>query len=300
MDAERRHELKEKKTDLELFMRVTLPELMRKHGNRLLTFVTILLAAVVVWTFYQRSVRQERETVQLIVARSWDLVGALKQATSLPAVDAAGYEQNRKVFSDINTFVTEVLDANVSDAVKASAILARAEANLVMGTLPVIEPPPAGPEDTATPADSAATPTPAPAVVATPPASRESYLEAAKSDFESVLKLKDAGLTSKTSALFGLVAVAENLRQFDQARNWLERIIAEPDIWEVHKEAARQRIEMIDRFAVPFIFGPPQPRMVVQDLPPAAPPAPESNPAPQPEPEATPTPVPDAATQPTP
>lgn len=234
MKAERRHELQE--NSLIRGVR-TFPEFWRQYGSKIaLGAILVLLtfALVRMWLSNRESAKRG-VAEQLTSARA--ILESFRRGESDPTP-----EGQSKVWSDVDLAIAEVLKNSSEPAQLAQATLLRGDLNLHWALLAAMGDPP----------EIAKQPTLAIA------GKLNAYLDEAAKSYNDVVNQK-ASLPAQPvfAAKIGLAAVAENRRNFAEARSLYEAIQKESDDPFVKEIAKAQLDKLVMLESNPYI-GPPQ------------------------------------------
>jgi tetratricopeptide (TPR) repeat protein len=238
------------KTDLETFFRYTLPNLFKKHLDRILIFVLILAAASMVWRFRSNAQQQEAFNIAQSSAIAWEtLLTAREQVLTMPARTEDEFKRQVEIYDFVEANVATVVEGSQStDSQKASALLARGElnwlmANLVRGAVPSTQP------------------------SASKLLTEAAYLDAAEKSYRDILGPYASEIEPAFRALFGLAAVLENRGKFDEAKATYEKIVNHAQAPANFKEIASARIGLLPELNIKFLSPTPATRPSTQPSP---------------------------------
>ena len=227
MKAQRRHELKQNTLARGL---ENLPEVGRQHGTKILIVVMVGLLVTLLIRQRVTSARAEAEQAAYWLNNGRDLVRQLRDTSErVPATQFVSVAQD--IAKGVDQAVQQVLELSDDAAMVAEARLVQGDLNWELASLP--EPP------------GAAT---RPQLAM--PRSEEQLLQAASDAYQAVLADPKAPKESEVSARLGLAAVAENRRQWDQAREQYQKVVddaAAPKPLKDLAAGALSRLEVIRR-----------------------------------------------------
>jgi hypothetical protein len=238
MDSERRHELQ--KNDLEVLLRVKLPEFWRKHGNRLMWMLTLAMLVILVLVYRRNQVRAETSALAQNTSVAIDFSQQLRRLLQSPRVVWTDETVKGVVtqVADIETAANSVIGSDATPTQKAYAILARADTFWAMS--------------------NASSELFEKATTLGAVRSAEQFRTEAEASFNDIVRLHENEREPVMSALFGLATIAEDRRDFEQAKLRYEQIINDKLSTEVYKASARQRLDNLPEIAKSlFIMIPP-------------------------------------------
>lgn len=234
MKAQRRHELKQNTLARGL---ETLPEVSRRHGTKILVVIMVGLVVTLLIRNRVTSARADAEQAAYWLNNGRDLVRQLRDASErVPATQFVSVAQ--EISKGVDEVVQKVLDLSDDARTVAEARLVQGDLNWELASIP--EPP-------------GATTRPQLALSRTD----EELLRAAADAYQAVVADPAAPKESVTSARLGLAAVAENRKQWDQAREQYQKIVDDPAVEKPLKDLAAgalSRLELIQR--APLIGAP--------------------------------------------
>jgi tetratricopeptide (TPR) repeat protein len=267
MKAERRHELK---TNTLAHGIEGLPELWRRYGTKVLLALVGVLAIVLAVRFQSSTARQQKEQAANAFAAALSGIQSLQNIGSQPDGRAAA-TQRAEIVRQASGAIQQVLEDSKDPAMRAEALAARGDMNWYLATGPEVRGADTQPSLKLEDADDV-------------------LLDRAKASYEQAVQVDGAAPLTIANARLSLAAVAEQRKQWDEARKQYEQIVADARMPEAFKNEARVRLDDLKELAKPVLLGKPA-------TAPAPEPGPDLGPAGPPLPTTTTAPVP--ATQPT-
>jgi hypothetical protein len=233
MKAERRHELQQ--NSLAKFLD-NLPVMLRLYADRILLVVVLVLLVIVLirWRVNAAATRTAQVADNLAAARS-----SVKQLEHLnlsrPPDQIVSFRN--KLIADVNDAIEQIAsNASNSDAtLQAQALLTRGDLYWTLANSP--------------PIPGAAT---QPSL--TLPKSGEEYLSLAADSYQQVQKNFPDNKEAALAANFGLAAIAENRRNWDEAAriyNQIKDLTTE----KMYKDLAEQRLKLLPEIKEPMLVG---------------------------------------------
>jgi tetratricopeptide (TPR) repeat protein len=234
MKAEHRHELKT--NDLSKAL-ITTGDYVREYGGRVaLALAIVILVVVLINTRVKRSRENDAKVrSNLAFAQSqvdqFETVG-LDPTSGMPTFTVPQFDEVR---SNLNDILSESSDKQVL----AQALVAMGDLNWAMANYPDIAP------------NSAAATRPSYKLEKKKP----DYLKEAAENYQQVLDRYPDQIMPVFNARFGLAAVAEQNRQWDQARRQYEQIAKSADDLKTFKQLAEARLKNLDEISKPMMIG---------------------------------------------
>ena len=233
MKAERRHELKQNTLARGL---ETLPEVSRRHGNKVMFGVLIVLAAVLLIRWRITASRGEAELAAYSLNNGRDLIQRLDDAAArVPPGQLVKFAGD--VAKGVEQSVTQVLESSSDPRVVAEARLLQGDLNWKLANLPTIP---------------GATTRPELAL----PKSDEQLLNAAADAYQAVLA-GSPPVDSAVSARLGLAAVNENRRQWDKAKEQYQKVVDDLTAPKPLKDLAAQALTRLETLRKAPLVAPP-------------------------------------------
>jgi len=228
------------KSDLEVFLRIKLPELARKYADRALLFLSLIILTVAVFYYRSRSKDAERVFVEDSAATAWQILQSGKAVFNSPDASESSVVQRLQRLADIELRVNEVLSRESTPQQKAMALMTRAELYWSLSNLPSV---------------ALATTQPSAGLATTRPAS--DYRSDAEADYRRILAdypdLRDPVMNS----LFSLATIEEDRRDFDKAAERYNQIINDKLARPIHKELAQARLKILPELKTPLLIATP-------------------------------------------
>jgi hypothetical protein len=241
MESERRHELETNSLAIWLYR---LPDLLRKHANKLLLGAVLLALLVFAIQYRNRSVAQRQMQVREGLSTAWS---GVRQLPALALRDMDG-EQFVNLRDSIEREALNGIDAVLAEGssserrLLASALLAKGQLYWELARLP------APPGATTRPA------------LLTGGRSSEENLKLSEDAYQRVLKEFGDEYDPKMNAMFSLAAIDETRRQLDAAKLKYQQIIDDPKSLPFHRDLARTRLNLLSELSAPLFIGPPSTR----------------------------------------
>ncbi|MGF1634311.1 MAG: hypothetical protein ACFCVE_10720 [Phycisphaerae bacterium] len=241
MKSERREELENNSLARALS---AAPGWLNKHLNKILIAFVVLMLGVFL---YRWNEQQEAGRQQLVAE---ELAAGLQELQSLQRLPGRGGVTGLVLAQQPDVYVQlrDELVASISDrasrvlleaelpSVKAAAVNLRGDLQWALATLP--EPPAAATQPTL------GRPQPA-----------EEYLADAETNYRAVLADYADAHQARTHALFGLAAIAENRRDFEEAASLYARIAEDESANSLRREYARLRRLQVLGYGQPLLIG---------------------------------------------
>ncbi len=236
MKAERRHELQ---TNALAKWLADVPLYLRFHFGKILLGLLVLI--LVVMLIRQRMVASQTSGLEAMEG----LNEARRLVSQLPSLDFTEPDapkraaERRRATSQAEGLIEQVI-AQTSDpddsALRAEAYVLRGDLYWTLANLPEV------PGATTQPALLS-------------PRKPDDYLKDAAEAYQQVLRTYPQRTTSAVTAMFGLAAIAENRGDWDGARAQYEALARQPNVPEVTKTLATQRMEYLSRLQEPLYTG---------------------------------------------
>ena len=233
-----KHERKEQleANDLEVFIRVKLPKIWKKHGNTVLMVVILICAAILFMNYRRHQMTRLENLTQNNLAIGWDSLRELQvRFHMLDLSDDATAERMRVTRNTLETF-DAVLSTNPKPYSKAWATLGRAEVYWLLANAP----------------QSALTTTQP--IMGPATQSTEGYLAMAEDGYKQVITNHADQKKAFITALFGLAAIEENRRALADAATWYDKVIESADADQADKAFARRRKMLLDEYKKPLLI----------------------------------------------
>jgi TolA-binding protein len=235
MKAKRRHDLQT--NQLARFME-NMPEFLKLHGNKVLLGVIFIALLIVLMRYRASSAEQRNEAVSLSLGNARNGISELRRADPMaPPIQQAS--QRKQVLTAARDSIQTVLDESDDAAIKAQALLARGDLFWTVANLP--------------PVQGAAT---QPALQF--PQSNDELLKQAETSYQQILKEYPNEKRAVASAQFGLAAIRENQKQFDEAEKIYKGIIDSASD-QMFKDLATTRLALLEKAKIPVYIGSTQP-----------------------------------------
>lgn len=232
MKSEHRHELQT--NDLAKSL-MTFPDYVREYGGRVALGLAIVVLAAVLIT--QRTSRARAEAVRyrddLAFART------VIDRVSSAAVNFQGnttYDPANGAIGDVERRLRDIRDNASDKAVVAQALLAQADLAWALGNFP--HPSPASTQ-------------PAPKLEK----ERPEFLNDAKTSYQQLISQYGDQAVPVLAAHFGLAAVAENARNWDEARKEYEAVKNDPNALDAYKRLADLKLKALEDLRQPVLIG---------------------------------------------
>jgi len=230
MKAQRRHALQ---TNSLAQSMENLPEFMKLHGNKVLLGVIFIALVIVLIRYRASSAEQRTEAVAMSLGNARNGITELRRADPMSAPMQVA-SQRKQVLSAARDSIQTVLDESTDNSLKAQALLARGDLFWVAANLP--------------PIPGAAT---QPSLQMTQ--SNDDLLKQSEESYQQVIKQYPTERPA-TAAQFGLAAIRENQKQFDDAEKIYNGIIsasADP----MFKDLATSRLALLEKAKTPVYIG---------------------------------------------
>jgi hypothetical protein len=232
MKSEHRHDLQT--NDLAQSL-LTFPDYLREYGGRFALGLAIVILAIVLIS--QRTSRARAEAVRyrddLAFART------VIERVSNTAVNFQGnttFDPTNPAIADARRRLRDIQDNASDKAVLAQTLLAQADLAWALGNFPQ---------------PSAASTQPTPKLEK----ERPELVADAKGDYQKVISQYPDQTMPVLAAHFGLAAVAENARDFDEARKQYEAVKNDPNAIDTYKRLADLRLKALDDLRHPVLIG---------------------------------------------
>ncbi len=222
-------------------VQVDLPSPWQKYANYVLIPLIIGLTAYLLVRFRlnaaadakaadQRNLTEVRQ--QLSRMRQLDLTSMRISPAQLSTIRNSNH-------SDVDKMIDSLLDSTKDPIIRAEAMVARGDLNWITGTFPEL------PGATTNPSLQAKL-------------SSEDYLNAATAAYTTVLKEYPTNQTAAVSARLGLGAIAENKRDWNEARKQYQAVIDEKTVPTAFSESANARLAIMKTIEAPVFIGTPK------------------------------------------
>jgi tetratricopeptide (TPR) repeat protein len=233
MKAEHRHELKT--NDLSKAL-ITTGDYVKEYGGRVALALAIVIMVVVLVNTRIKRGRESQARLKSNLAFAQAQIDQLEMIGLDPlGVPTAPPSRFDEVRADLDTILDDASDKQVL----AQALVARGDLNWALANYPQFPP------------GSPATTRPAYKLEK----ERSEYLKDAASAYQQVLdRYADQTLPSIVSR-FGLATVAEQGRQWEQARAHYEQLAKLPDEHKTFKQLADARLKRLDELGKPILIG---------------------------------------------
>jgi predicted negative regulator of RcsB-dependent stress response len=241
MKASRRHELKQNTLALGL---QSLPDFWRVYGGKILLALVAVLAIALFIKFRTQAARDAQEQAGQSYAAAVQGIASLQNPPRDPKLAA---EQRRAVQDQAEQAISSVLETSTDDALKAEALVARGDLNWTLARLP---------EMRGADTQQAARPTGA----------TDESLESARKAYEAALAIPGAKSLSVTSARLGLAAVAEQRKQWDEAKKQYEAVKNDARAGRAFQAEAEAALENLSKIQSPVLLGRPATLPAFSDL----------------------------------
>lgn len=261
MKSERRHELKTNTLAQGLG---GLPVFWQQYGTKVLLGVVAVLAIILFIRMQRITAQQQREAAGEAYSAAVTGLASLQNLPMMVRDPRAAADQARQLQTQVETAISQVLDTTEDDALKAEALVARGDLNWHMARLPGIRPPAPTPTTASTTSPS----TTRASLFAPPTSANETdeLLEKAKRAYDAAVRANGAKPVTVASARFGLAAIAEQRRQWEDARKQYEDVRSDPATPGPFKTEAGLRLDDLKKMQQPVLIGRPATLPVV-DLP---------------------------------
>jgi hypothetical protein len=244
MKSEHRHELKH--NDLAQSL-MTFQDYLKHYGGRVALGVVIGVL-IIVLIFQRRSSARKNE-----IKLSGDLGFAREQIDRLKPVEMLGQQRfgaKPSQMGNVRQILQEVRE-KAEPAMQSEALILQGELAWTLANFPV------GPG-----VDPSYKPDQEPA----------EFLKQARDAYQQVVGQFGDQPIKVAIARFGLAAVAEAERNFDEARKQYEAVKSMPNAWDRHKAHADDRLRNLEQLTKPVLIGQvpdkPEPPPFVPELPP--------------------------------
>ena len=234
MKAQRRHELKQNTLAHSL---ETLPDFGRRHGTKILLVVMVGLLVTLLIRSRVASSRAAADQAAYSLSHGRELIGQLQtSAEQLPPAQFAKVAQ--EISKAVDTAVQQVLESSDDPRALAEARIIQGDLNWHLAAMPE-----------------------APGATSRPelalPRTDEQLLDTAEAAYKAAIEQRDAPKESLTTARLGLAAVAENRRQWDQAKDQYQKVLDDPATPKPMKDLAAASISRLETLRKPPLIAPP-------------------------------------------
>ena len=238
MKAERRHELKTNALarGIEGF-----PNYWRDYGSRALLFVVVMLLVFLLVRYWNQKKQQQAEEVTAAMENVQSELQRLDQfPLSYGGPPSVVLEQRKQILQQADGSIQTLLNSSKDPNILAKANLAQGDLDWKLATLPDM-----------------------PAAETQPSLrvpNRQKLLNDARAAYERILVPPyDNSALNVYSARMGLAAVAENLQEWDKARQQYEAIVNSSNLPASFRDYARARLDALPGYQRPAYLGPPPP-----------------------------------------
>ena len=239
MKSERRHELKQNTLARGL---ETLPDVSRRHGTKVLVVVMIGLLLALLIRSRVTSAREAADQAAYGLNHGREMIDQLREAGDLvvtgriPSTQLVSISQN--VAKNVEEAVQQVMESADDPRVLAEARLVRGDLNWHLANLPE-----------------------APGATTRPdlalPKTDDQLLQAAAESYQAVLETPSAPRESLITARLSLAAVAENRRQWDQARQQYQNVVDDSAAPKPLRDVAVEALNRLQTIQKPPLIAPP-------------------------------------------
>lgn len=234
MKPERKEQLEV--NDLEVFLRIKLPKLWKKHGNTVLLLLLLICAAIAFWNIRRGQMKKLDSLAQNNLAIGWDSLRELQiRFHALDMTDDAITARLQLTRETLDRFDT-ILSTNPKPYAKAWAMLGKGEVYWLLANAP---------------AEAMAT---TQLVIGPTTQSSEEYLSMAESAYKQVLADHADQHRAVITSLFALAAIEENRGAFDEAAVWYDKVIDSSYATQADQAFARRRKSMLDDYKHPLLI----------------------------------------------
>jgi tetratricopeptide (TPR) repeat protein len=236
MKPQRRHALQT--NSLSQWME-DMPEFFKLHGNKIL-LVVIFIALVILLLRYRANSAEERaQAIQMSLGNARNGISELRHYDPMtPPAKLAS--ERRDLLNSARDSVQTVLDESDDASIKAQALLTKGDLFWTAANLPAIP------------------------GAATQPALQvslgsEDFLKQAEDAYQQVLKEYPNQKRVAAAAQFGIAAIRENQRRFDDAQKIYQSIIDSADVDAMFKDLARTQLSLLEKAKTPVYIGSTEP-----------------------------------------
>lgn len=256
MKSEERHELQ--RNDLATSL-TDLPGLWRRHGNKVLIVLTAVLLIFWAVRYKRQQAAVRAEQTRQALANAWAGVGQVSQLANLP-ISGEMLKMRQNTENEVNQAVALVTDDTDAPAGQVAwAWLARGQMYWDLAHAPAPEPKATTQPTTQSTTQAATAPASQPAEK-----SADEYLTLSSNAFNQVVNNFPKETTAVTIARYGLAAIAEEKRDFAEARKQYQAISATENFLTpttspsnpVAKSMAESRLEMLNKLEKPTLLLP--------------------------------------------
>jgi hypothetical protein len=218
---------------------MTFPDYVREYGGRVALGLAIVILAVVL--ILQRTnhsrVEAERQRDELSFARS--VIQRLENA-AVTFQGTTTFDPTNPAVADAARRLRDIRDNASDKAVLAEATLAQGDLDWARANFPDL---------------SAATTQPSTQPAPKPEKDRAEYLSDAKTAYQQVVSQYPDQNIPVLAAHFGLAAVAEDARNWDEARKEYEAVKNSLDVIDSYKRLADMKLKALDDIRQPVLIG---------------------------------------------
>lgn len=230
MKAQRRHELKQNTLALGL---QSFPDFWRIYGGKILLGLVAILAIVLFIKFRNQAAHDAQEQSGEAYAAAVQAISSLQNPPRDPKLAS---EQRRAVQDQAERAIGQVLETSSEDALKAEALVARGDLNWTLARLPDVGG--ASTQSTTRPAQS-----------------NDELLDNARKAYEAALGVPGAKSLSVTTAHLGLAAIAEQRKQWDEAKKHYEAVKNDSRVSRAFKAEAEADLANLAKIQGPVLIG---------------------------------------------
>ena len=230
---------KSDKSDLEVFLRVTGPELLRKHAANILMLVLLAIALAMFLYTRSRNKAAEQQATHHNTAVAYDSAQEVREMFQTPIFTDEVAKVRQEKVREVLTAVEQVLTSDAAPSQKAAAQLAKADVLWQMANAPEA---------------SLATSRPTVGFNLKPAAG---YLDDAEAAYTELLSKYANEKEYAANALISLGAVAESRGKFDEAKQWYEKAIGDKSLRPVYHEIATERSRLLQEMRKPYTLAAP-------------------------------------------
>lgn len=249
MKAERRHELKTNSLAKSL---EGLPQYWREYGSRVLLVVLVAAITFLLVRYWNDKKAREQETISTSLETAHTALRELERAPlelagGAPASAIA--EERERLTQQVDTALAGLVSATKDPKVLSNAYLARGDLYWTLANFPAL------PGSETQPSLDVP--------------NRDGVLEQARSWYQKVIDQGNAAtLDDQFYARVGLAAVAENLRQWDKARDQYNAIANSGSMTPSYKQYATERLAQSSQYETTPLIVPAPPAPPVAPAPP--------------------------------
>ena len=226
------------RTDLEVWMRVKGPELLRENAANIALAVAVLIAAGFFFYNRQQAKRVESQAVQQNAAAAYDYSTQLQRALAGPSnSDASARDRQQRARDAINAADVVINADAATPAQRAIALLAKGDVYWALANAPAV---------------ALATSQPVASFTVKP---ADGFLADAETAYSEILRSYGDEAEPVASALLSLAAINENRGKFDDAAKWYQHAIDEPSLRPAYHDIAAARLAMLADLRKPYTLA---------------------------------------------